>query len=106
MKDMPKYKLEITATALHEIERIKAYIADELNNPEAASGQCNRILLAAEALTVFPKLYRVRRVDAEGNEIRFLQVDNYMIIYYVDENSLSVNVIHVTYSRRDISSII
>ena len=106
MSSMMKYKLEFTEVALRELESIKTYISDELNNPEAASRQSSRIFLAAEALTVFPKLYRVRRIDAEGNEIRFLLVDNYIIIYNIDDKTNTVNVIHIIYGRRDINSII
>lgn len=103
---MTRFRVIYSYDALKELRGIRRYISRKLNNPSAASKQVAHIMLAAESLAVFPKLYRVRQVDTDGNEIRFFQVDNYTIIYYVDESRKTINVIHVIYSRRNIDALI
>ena len=103
---MKHFRVEITEPAVDDIRRLCAYISVNLKNPEAASQQRNRILSAAEALAVFPKIYRVRKYDSRGNALRYFPVDNYVIIYSLDEERRIVNVLNVIYGKRDIDTIV
>lgn len=86
--------------------KIYYYIAFRLLNPEAASAQSDRIMSAAEILAAFPKIFRVRGKDSDGNELRLFPVDNYAVLYSVDEASYTVNVSNVIYGKRNLEEII
>ncbi len=101
---MVSYHVDIMQSALDDIRDIRAYIAAD--NLEAAARQRKRILSAAKSLAHSPKRYRVRGKDLQGRELRFLPCDNYVLIYYVDDNNNIVHLMQVAYSRRDIDSLI
>jgi plasmid stabilization system protein ParE len=52
---MKSYKIQITDKALSDMEEIYNYIAEQLQVPEAAMGQYNRIAAAIETLDTFPE---------------------------------------------------
>ncbi|MBQ6435709.1 MAG: type II toxin-antitoxin system RelE/ParE family toxin [Synergistaceae bacterium] len=99
---MQNFKIVYSDEAIGELREIHDYIAEKLMNPEAARQQSDRIMLAIEALGIFPKLYRVRGRDSQRNEIRILPVDNYLILYSVDDEKQIVNVSRVIYGRKNI----
>ena len=101
---MKCYHVDIMQSALDDIRDIRAYIAAD--NPVAASQQRKRILSSAKSLARSPKRYRIRGKDLQGRELRFLPCDNYVLIYYVDDNNNIVHLIQVASSRRDIDSLI
>ena len=103
---MKSFSVRITEPALDNIRDLRAYITKRFHNPEAASLQVERILSAAEALAVFPKIYRVRKTDSRGNALRYFPIDNYMIIYSIDESECIVNILNVFYGKRNIDSLI
>ena len=100
------YRFEISPEARYELRRIQEYITSEFDAPQEARKQSKRILKAIRMLAVFPKLYRVRRKNAKGQELRYMPVDNFMIIYHVDDSKNIVKVLHIVYSRRNIDSMI
>ena len=103
---MKHFSVEITEPAVEDIRRLWMYIAVNLNDPKAASMQRSRILSAAEALAVFPKIYRVRKYDSKGRALRYFPVNNYVIIYVIDEEKQIVDILNVIYGKRDIDSLI
>ena len=100
------YRVELTIRAHSELHGIQEYITQEFFDSETANRQSDRILKAAETLAVFPKLYRVRRKDSKGRELRYMPVDNFMIIYSIDDSGHIVKVLHIVYSRRNLENMI
>lgn len=98
-----KYKIVLSSSARCELDEIREYIAGESGSTESASKQVERILKAMRAIEVFPKMYRVRRKDTG---MRICPVDNYLIMYFVDDESHIVRVSHIIHGRRDINAII
>ena len=96
------FKLEYSGRFDNDITNIRNYISDVLKNPLSAAEKISRIMLAAESLKFFPKLYRVRGRDSQRNEIRILPVDNYLILYSVDDEKQIVSVSRVIYGRKNI----
>ena len=99
---MKQYVVRITDKAMADMEEIYNYIAIQLQAPENAMGQYNRIAEAIEGLNVFPE--RVKLVEPELERImglRQLVIDNYSV-FYVTEN-MDVIVTRVLYSAMDIS---
>ena len=99
---MKQYTVRITDKALADMEEIYHYIAIQLQAPENAMGQYNRIAEAIEGLRVFPE--RVKPMESEPERImglRQLVIDNYSAFYVIED--MEVIVTRVLYSAMDIS---
>ena len=99
---MKQYVVRITDRALGDMEEICNYIAIQLQAPENAMGQYNRIAEAIEELYVFPE--RVKLMESEPERImglRQLVIDNYSVFYVIE--GMDVIVTRVLYSAMDIS---
>lgn len=68
---MKQYVVRITDRALADMEEIYNYIAIQLQAPENAMGQYNRIAEAIEELYVFPE--RVKLMESEPERIMRLR---------------------------------
>lgn len=81
---MKHYTVQITDKALADMEGIYEYIAINLQAPENALGQYNRIAEAIEELNVFPERVRIMESEPEHTMgLRQLPVDNYSVFYVV-----------------------
>ncbi len=99
---MKQYKVQITDKALADMEEIYNYIAIQLQAPENAIVQYNRIAKAIEELNIFPKKARLMESEKErAIGLRQLVVDNYSVFYVVENER--VIVMRVLYSASDIS---
>ena len=99
--DMKHYIVQITDKALADMEEIYDYIAIQIQAPENAMGQYNRIAEAIERLAVFPKCVRVMESEPECTMgLRQLPVDNYSVFYVIKEERVIVT--RVLYSASDI----
>ena len=98
---MKQYKVQITDKALADMEEIYNYIAIQLQAPENAIGQYNRIAKAIEELKMFPEKVRFMESEQErAMRLRQLVVDNYSVFYVIEKES--VIVMRVLYSASDI----
>ena len=98
---MKQYKVQITDKALADMEEIYNYIAIQLQAPENAIGQYNRIVKAIEELNIFLKKARLMESEKErAIGLRQLVVDNYSVFYVVENEK--VIVMRVLYSASDI----
>lgn len=98
---MKQYTVQITDMALADMEEIYNYIAIQLQAPENAMGQYNRIAEAIEGLSVFPE--RVRLMESEPERmigLRQLAVDNYSVFYVIENEKVIVT--RVLYSASNI----
>lgn len=99
---MEQYVVRITDRALADMEEIYNYIAIQLQTPENAMGQYNRIAEAIAGLHVFPE--RVKLVESEPERnmgLRQLVIDNYSAFYVIEDRDVIVT--RVLYSAMDIS---
>ena len=85
---MGKRIVEITQTALDDMEGIYDYIADVLLAAENAMGQYNRIADAILTLESNPERCRSRTFSRSSLErswrMRRMVIDNYLVCYIVD----------------------
>lgn len=100
------FKVEYSPSARKDLLGIHDHITNELMNPEAASRYIVLIISSADSLAVSPKRCMVRKKDSKGREIRIFPVKNYLIIYYVDDDTQTVNILRVVYSKRNLDEII
>ena len=93
-------KLYLAPEAQNDLAEIKAYIAEDLENPTAARSTVAKItksirILQEHALIGTP-LYSVADVDSD---YRFLVSGNYLVFYRVVETDVFID--RVLYGRRD-----
>lgn len=100
---MKQYTVQITEKALQDMEEIYTYIAKQLQAPEAAIRQYDRIASAIESLCVFPE--RIKLMDSKPERamgMRQLLIENYSAFFIVKDTR--VVVLRVLYSASDIST--
>ena len=99
---MKQYAVQITDRALADMEEIYTYIAEQLQAPENAMGQYNRIAEAIQKLNVFPERVRIMESEPENKMgLRQLPVNNFSVFYVIKEDRVIVT--KVLYSASDIS---
>lgn len=98
---MKKYEVRITNAALSDMEKIYDYIAGNLYSPVSAIGQYTRLKDAVLSLDIFPERFPLfEAVPEHSRGLRKMSVDNYLICYVVEENSVTVT--NVLYGASDI----
>lgn len=98
---MKQYRVEITDAALADMESIYIYIAEQLQSPENAMGQYQRIAEAIESLDMFPQRIKVMDSEPEHNMgLRQLLINRYAAFFIIEGER--VVVLRVLYSASDI----
>lgn len=98
---MERYSVQVTDSALSDMEDIYRHIAEKLLSPKNALGQYNRIADEILSLDTFPERYRIVDFEPErSEELRRMLVDNYSVFYVVRGNRVIVTA--VLYSASDI----
>ena len=99
---MKQYTLKITDKALADMTAIYDYIANQLQSPETAMQQYDRIVEAIETLSAFPERCPLLHSQPEQSlGMRQLPINHYVVIYVVGEET--VTVLRVLYSASDIN---
>ena len=99
---MKKYKVKLSPKALRDLESIYAYISETLVANESADTLADKLDEAIFSLDEFPLRGAVRKVGRYANKgYRQLFVDNYVIVYRVNEDKLTVTVVTVCYMYSD-----
>ena len=79
---MREYPVNITDKALNDMNGIYEYIAVNLQSPENAMGQYNRIADSVLKLGFFPEKFRLVDFEPERSQgLRRMLVDNYSVFY-------------------------
>ena len=89
--------------ASKDLEKIYRYISEELFMPGTAEKQISRIESGILGLEIFPQRGAVRKNGLFVDKgYRQLLVDNYMIIYRINEFKKQVHIVTVQYAKRNI----
>ncbi|MDE6024571.1 MAG: type II toxin-antitoxin system RelE/ParE family toxin [Lachnospiraceae bacterium] len=100
---MDKYKVKINPKAIRELDSIYQYIANEKLAPENAKGQVDRIKKAILNLDSFPESHQERNEGRYAEkDYRQLLIDNYIIIFRIDETYKIVYVVTIQYQGRNL----
>lgn len=101
------YTLEYLPAAKKDIADISYYISHILLNPDAALRLVEKIVSSAEKLIDFPYANPVfTPVRPLKHEVRKLPVQNYIIFYWIDEETKIITVARILYNRRDFNAIL
>ena len=97
------FDVKLSKQADSDLRDIYEYIAFELQAPENATGQMNRIEKMILSLEEMPE--RFRRYEKEpwhSQGVRIVPVDNHLVVYIPDLEMQRVTVIRVLYGRRNV----
>ena len=98
---MREYPVKITEKALNDMNGMYEYIAGNLQSPENAMGQYNRIADGVIELGFFPEKFRLVDFEPERSQgLRRMLVDNYSVFYVFKEEVVTVT--RVLYSASEI----
>ena len=93
---MDRYDVKLNARAYRDLEEIYKYISKELQAPENAQNQTNRLWTALKKLDTFPQSHQERIVGRyAGKGYRQLLVDNYIVIFKIDEFHKIVKIVTI-----------
>ncbi|MCM1107274.1 MAG: type II toxin-antitoxin system RelE/ParE family toxin [Blautia sp.] len=101
------YNIIYSPQAKDDIKNIYSYIAFELQVPDTARKQINRIREKIRSLDLMPARYGI--VDWEpwqSMSMHKLLVDNFIVYYTAHSDTLIVTIIRIVYERMDTQSII
>lgn len=99
------YDIEITDQADKDIREIYEYIAYELQSPENASGQLERIEQCIMSLDSMPERFRIYNKEPwKSRGLHIVPVDNYCVLYIVNNGDMTVSIMRVMYGGRDIDT--
>lgn len=85
------YEVELSEQADSDLRGIFEYIAFELQFPENASGQLDRLEEQILSLDIMPERYRKYENEPwKSRGLRVLPVDNYVIFYIPDSIRMTI----------------
>ena len=99
------YEVELSEQADSDLRGIFEYIAFELQSPENAIGQLDRLEEQILSLDTMPERYRKYEKEPwKSRGLRVLPVDNYVVLYIPDNDKKVVTILRVMYAGRDIDN--
>lgn len=99
------YEVKVSEQVERDLRGIFEYIAFELQSPENASGQLDRLEKHILRLDTMPE--RCRRYEKEpwkSRGLRILPVDHYVVLYIPNEDKKIVTILRVMYAGRDVDN--
>lgn len=102
-----KYKVKLTTTALNQLKEAITYISKVLLEPEIARRWSDRIKKEISSLDHMPLRYPL--IDEEpwkAEGIHKMTVENFIVYYWVNEETTTVWVTAVVYGKRNQISVL
>lgn len=99
---MDKYKIQLSTRAYRDLDEIFFYISHELQSSENAQSQTNRLWQSLKILETFPQSHQQRMTGKYASKgYHQLLIDNYIVIYRIDNPQKIVFVITIQYYGRN-----
>lgn len=99
------FEIEISDQADADLRNIYEYIAFELQSPENAGGQLDRLEERIMSLDQMPERFREYENEPwHSRGLHIMPVDNYCVLYIPDAENAVVTIIRVMYGGRDIET--
>ncbi len=106
-EDASKYRVRYSADSMKDIDEIYNYISKKFFARQSARRIVRRIREQIRALNVFPERHPLapeERLAMMG--LRKVSVENFVVYYEVDTDSLTVTVARIMYGGRNAENII
>lgn len=98
-------KIRVAPPALKDLQSIKAYICEELCNPQAAASVVGKIVKAYTLLETMPTMGTpLSSIIPIQTDYRFLVSGNYLVFYKADREYVSIY--RILYGKRDYLSVL
>lgn len=97
------FDVKLSEQAERDLRNIYEYIAFELQSPEYADGQIDRIEKMILSLEEMPE--RFKRYEKEpwySRGVRIVPIDHYLLVYIPDLTAQQVTILRVLYQRRNV----
>jgi len=99
------YDISMTPQAQNDLRSIFEYIAFDLQSPQNAAGQLDRLEKSIDSLDEMPERFRVYDKEPWRNRnLHIMPVDNYLVFYVPNAEENVVTIIRVMYDRRDVDT--
>lgn len=99
------FEIEISDQADADLRNIYEYIAFELQSPDNASGQLDRLEISIMGLDQMPERFREYEKEPwHSRGLHIMPVDNYCMLYIPNMKKALVTIIRVMYGGRDIDA--
>lgn len=96
------YKIKLTEEFLEEYEKVSDYISVNLKAPEASKKLRTKIITNVLLLKNSPKMYsEIEKVDRVKRQYRKMLINNYVILYTLDDYNKIVYIAHIYYEGRN-----
>lgn len=96
------YEIEFTEDCRDEIRDIYKYISENLKAEQAAKRLMKKMRDNIMALAESPEIYvTITKRDKRKRDFRRMVVDNYIILYTIDENRKTIYISHMYYGKRN-----
>ena len=104
---MTHYRVQYSAEALEDLRSIYQYIANELQAPQAAKGQVDRIRRMVRSLSLTPTRFAAVEWEPWASMgMRKVPVDHYLVFYLVENADLTVTVVRIFFGGRNVEEMI
>ena len=102
---MKEYNIEITEPAQQDLLSIVLYIRDVLQEPKIALGILRTLRDEIEGLCRMPERYPLWEDEPWHSQgLRKMVVKKYVVLYLVEQQSQTVQIVRVFYGGRDIAA--
>lgn len=99
------YRFSFSPDALNDLRQISHYITNELNAPQSASKIISTIITHARQLSFMPERGRLYKLDSNV-QIRSIHVKHHNIVYKINTQHKTIEVILIAHSRRNLSTLL
>ena len=97
-----EYKVKLTDNFLDEFEEIYNYISDKLKNVDASNRLREKVIYNVLLLENSPKMFtQIEKVDRVERQYRRMIINNYVILYTIDDPEKIVYIAHIYYGGRN-----
>lgn len=101
------FTVKLSEQADRDLRSIYEYIAYDLQSPDNALGQLDRLEAMIFSLDNMPERYRKYEKEPWHNRgLRILPVDNYIVLHISDMETATVTIIRVAYGGQDIERLL
>ena len=99
LQNKVKYKIQWLDTFKKEVDNIYYYISQILDEPLIAYKFHKKLIQKINSLEYFPERYR--KIKSKDSNIRKIIVDQYIILYQVNNKSKKVFILHIFHSSQN-----
>ena len=97
-----EYRVKLTNEFLEEIEEICEYISNKLKNVDASNRLREKVIYNVLLLENTPRMFaKIEKMDKIERQYRRIVVDNYVVLYTIDEYEKIVYIAHIYYGGRN-----